>query len=363
MKKSIVFLISMAASHVFACDSLLANFPRDCAIQDRYTAVRAAYTSLNIDMNEVAEYRVLRFVDRSSWEKAKAAQTPVSQIYKPAPTTWDIWDKAIRNIFGTTSFKEVLFGDFSINVSTLKVVNKLLLTDGAKNITGSGADKSVMPGTIRSDNHKSVAFCSDGKTDQRALIDLVNESSVRFQKKWEAAMGLSLLAIVQKQFPDVKMVDTPAFDSQLSLGSAVCDKFNAKKEQVNYLPSGAVEENLRWFVAFTTANLQRFKEKNPALSPIEFATFAQKWLVSIHPFSDGNGRTTRAVQDAILANFDMPFAPAGDLQNDVTTDFETYLEMTYQKMEAMLSVLENCATKRAAGAVISYQCRTISEIF
>ena len=355
MKNYIALLIFVAAPCVFACDSIIANFPRDCAIQDRYT-------SLSIDISDVAEYRVLRFIDRSSWEKAKTARAPISQIYKPAPATWDIWDKAIRIIFGTTSFKGVLHDQFQLSIPTIQSMNKILLTDGSTNITGMGADKSIMPGSIRKNNHKSTAFCSDGKADQRLLIAAVNESSVRFQKKWEALMGTTLLDLVQKQFPDIAVNETPVFDSQLSIGLAVCDRLNDKKEQVNYLPSGSVEEHLRWFVAFTTANLKRYQEKNPVLSPIEFAAFAQKWLVSIHPFSDGNGRTTRAMQDAILANFDMPFAPAGDLQDDVMIDFETYLEVTYQKMEAMLSTLENCAKERSTGARLSFQCLTTSEI-
>ena len=53
------------------------------------------------------------------------------------------------------------------------------------------------------------------------------------------------------------------------------------------------------------------------------------------------GRTSRAIQDALLANFDLPFAPAGDLFNDATTEWELYLEQNYKAMESMLTVLES----------------------
>jgi prophage maintenance system killer protein len=363
MKKYIAFLFSAFLSYqASACDKAVAKFPRDCKIQDRYLKLKSQLAKSAIDINELAEYRALRMIDRGSWEKAKVTLTPVNQIYKPAPLTWEIWDNGIRNIFGKTSFKGVLFGEYPLNETMMKVMNMVLLTRGEQNVKDSHTDRKVQPGNLRKKTDKTVGFCSDGKEDHRSLIAASNASSLRFQSKWESAMGTSLAQLVSVRYAGVQPTETAQFGSEMSVGNFGCDRTNRTSVFVNYLPSGAVAERLQWFVTFVEENLNTYRNNKPVLSPIEFATYTQKWLVSIHPFSDGNGRTSRAVQDTILANFDMPFAPAGDLQNDVEVEFETYLENTYSKIEDMLQRLESCADLKMRNAETPYQCKTVAEL-
>lgn len=57
--------------------------------------------------------------------------------------------------------------------------------------------------------------------------------------------------------------------------------------------SGAMARFIAWL-----------NEDNPALDPVLKAGIAHLWLVSIHPFDDGNGRITRAVTEMLLCRAD-----------------------------------------------------------
>lgn len=50
-------------------------------------------------------------------------------------------------------------------------------------------------------------------------------------------------------------------------------------------------------------------------------------------------------------------APGGDLQNDTLIEAQQYIEISYEKTEEMLSLLENCAQELKVGKEISYACQ------
>lgn len=71
------------------------------------------------------------------------------------------------------------------------------------------------------------------------------------------------------------------------------------REKVHYeapAPERVPEEMAR-FIAW-------LNEKNASLDPVLKAGIAHLWLVSIHPFDDGNGRITRAITDMLLCRAD-----------------------------------------------------------
>jgi hypothetical protein len=128
-----------------------------------------------------------------------------------------------------------------------------------------------------------------------------------------------------------------------------------------YIESSKVKRSLDWLRIFLDYNLQQFKIGKIVISPIELSVIVQKQFVSIHPFADGNGRTSRAVQDLILERFDMPYAPTGDLQNDALENPENYIQNTYLKMDSMLTLLETCSTELTNGETASARCQIIND--
>ena len=346
---SLFTLVSIGAA---ACDEVLQNFPRDCHIQDRFVKLKADLQAKGVEVNEVAEYRVLRFIDRPSWEKAKLNRTPPLRIYEPAPATWQVWDAGIRQIFERVdlNFTDQMFSD----------MNRELLVNGMNNIKDPNTDHSKKPGEFRTGNDLGIGFCYKNVRDSSEILKKARNSNIAFQQRWEKISQMSVKQLVRDRGGQNPEAASLAF----GMSQSANPNCTAPDSWVNFIPTTEVAQQLSWLHAFTAANLQMLSEKRSALSPIELAAFVQRWFVTVHPFSDGNGRTSRAVEDVLLGGFNLPFAPAGDLYNDATTEWPSYLEQTYKTTESMLTVLEYCSGLNYTLQLASrpFYCATVEEL-
>jgi len=378
MKLFSLFFVSfwISASAYADCDSFLklsqedarkaSLYKRDCDIQDRYAKLQTFFISQGINIAELAEYRLLRFVDRNSYEKAAAFEMPPSQIYKPAPTTWNVWDSGIRGLFKDDNLALILFKSnglnskeygyeflsfANINSALLKNDNGDISRDHLANVTR----RTSKPGTYRQDGDIQVGWTSV-VPDCQDQVNCSQNSMRRTQRAWEVEYGMNFNTVVTEyngQFPNAASFAVPM---------TVTPNADGKTYFVAYAPSQMVPAQVSWLEIFIRASIERYRDNKPLMPPIEFSALVQKWLVTIHPFSDGNGRTSRAVQDFILANFKMPYAPGGDLQNDTLAEFDKYVDQTYNKMESMVVKLEACAEEYRQKQKPSYGCRTVKSM-
>lgn len=179
----------------------------------------------------------------------------------------------------------------------------------------------------------------------------------RYLSRWESEAGVRFSDIVhQENGPDYRDAN---LNSDMTMSTNGCN--TGKGMFVEYSPSKKVKSQIEWIRIFIKDNLQRFQSGNASIAPVELAAVVQKWFVSVHPFADGNGRTSRAIQDLIMQHFGLPFMPAGDLQNDATEEVEDYIENTYKALDAMLLKLEACAKERDQSSV-SRACLTVKEL-
>ncbi len=345
---SIILVVLFLSTGAGACDSVIREFKRDCAIQDQFTSLRERFKKQNINIDDLAEYRALRFIERPAWEEAKKKGKRVESIYEPAPLTWRIWDAGIRTIFNNDGAlnKNILSKDLTINEASISSINHNLLSDGHKSVKDKATNAELYAGQYRSPDAQGVGFCSDAGPDYQAQINEAIKSAAQFQQRWETAVGYSLSSALVTQTGAAHTKFDRAFLPDLTFYQSQCNQFNKTRVDVfiNYLESAQVMDRIKALSLFVKINLELYQQNKPAVAPIALAAFVQKWLIFTHPFADGNGRTSRAVQDLILTNFNMPFAPSGDLQDDVLISFDKYLELNYVKMEAMLSVLNDCAS-------------------
>lgn len=378
MKKLALFFVSfwVTLSAHAECDSYLklpqensrkaSLFQRDCEIQDRYGKVKSFFASIGINIAELNEYRLIRFVDRTSFENARKAEILPAFIYNPAPTTWKVWDTGIRSLFGNDDLSFVLFktGGFEsrglgydhLNLSNFNaVLLKNTKGDISRNHLAGIKDANSVPGTYRHRGDGQVGWTAYN-TLAKDQVPAAQESMRQAQALWESLIGA--------KFSDVVAKYNGKSPAQASFGvNMTVSPRDGGKYFVAFASSDMVPAQISWLNSFVKANIELYRAGKPVMPPIEFSALVQKWLVTIHPFSDGNGRTSRAAQDMILANFKMPYAPAGDLQNDVLDTFDSYVDQTYYATEVMVRRLENCAEEyRQKKEKPSYGCRTVDSM-
>lgn len=79
---------------------------------------------------------------------------------------------------------------------------------------------------------------------------------------------------------------------------------NVSVEDGEFVPGTYVKEELARFQTWLDEQLKACDEKEA--NPVEVAAKAHQYLLSIHPFSSGNGRTARLMMDLILMKYHLP---------------------------------------------------------
>ena len=350
------FMVSFKA---YACDDVLkikadeagrgSSFHKECKIQDRFHKVRNGFSKLGIDINKISEYKALRFIERQTWEKEKVKETPLENIYEPAPETWQVWDSGMTSLTQNKNpgfmFSENLDKDYYIHL------NKSLINDTIDNAPDS---YNVHVGFYRMPRQETT-FCDPYDASVMKNVALVQQTNQEFALNWQRQNNIDFRRVVE-------LMGYPENAAQAQLGASMSAVVGSCKGQDNrillsYVSSQLVMPQIQWLTAFIKYNLQQYRSGQPSLAPIELSAFVQRWFVTIHPFTDGNGRTSRALQDLVLLNFDMPFVPAGDLQNDATMVYSQYVESTYRAYDRSLDSLEQCLKEHKKGKSISYKCQ------
>ena len=330
------------ASH--ACDLSLQAFPDDCQIQDRYREVRGRLQVIGVSPEEITEYRALRFIDRHSWEKAKSKLRPLVpwQVYDPKPSTWLIWERGEN--FSRAQFSGAPFSLEFVRALHRHAITSALMTDASVYLKGGA------PGKIRSSFWQlppgSDITCESKEVDEATAKLLLNYDL-------RTPSGQPLLSVNLIPCANLATQRGKAGPVYRYPGSPYYTGFLA------YLPSSDVPDEIqRWSDVSASLWHDLGTGKSRALSPLELVADTQRWFVSIHPFGDGNGRTSRFIQDRLLAELDLPYPASGDLQQDLYTPKMKYREAMRKAEYRALEILETCAVKLTAH-IVAPECQPV----
>jgi len=98
-----------------------------------------------------------------------------------------------------------------------------------------------------------------------------------------------------------------------------------------------LDEFIDWFNLVQPMNLAQPMNKNVEMHGIVRAAVTHLWLITIHPFEDGNGRVTRAITDRALAQDDKTSIRFYSLSAVIESNRTAYYEI--------LENTQNCKTK------------------
>ncbi|MFN3455511.1 MAG: Fic family protein, partial [Pseudobdellovibrio sp.] len=109
-------------------------------------------------------------------------------------------------------------------------------------------------------------------------------------------------------------------------------KPNARKGVIVYAWPHTVEKKLAKLIEWYEAN-------KDTMDPIKLATQFQRNFISIHPFVDGNGRTSRLIMDRILLEHGLPPSLILDHNMDLYSKMEDYEKMVRQGVADMINLI------------------------
>ena len=354
----------MSASEVQAYQAKLA---KECELTLNYRSIREKLQDkYKISLEKVTEYQAMRFVVRADFERAKASDTPIQKVYQIKRTDytlpveqrssviWDNWEAGMTQL---KKYRDKVLAGNSFSIIDLMKVHEGFFTlskeegDDAWNPM-EGLFKPASPNDNYWWNFNSAAESSSAKM-------VVAEINAEYRK-----LGLT------------KDTGHEDLDNVLRVKSTLKRQPPEKKDVIEYVDaiysgdSRANRDHVTAIFQFINGVLPQVLENKhivwngQLLTPMEAAYLSQKFYVGVHPFAEGNGRTSRFILELFLTAFDMPHGSSGDLMsNDVLMNFKDYYDLAYKSNATLIEKMKDCAEQYKAekynSATVDYSCRIL----
>lgn len=151
-------------------------------------------------------------------------------------------------------------------------------------------------------------------------------------------------------WPVLKIEVLNALDQNPSFGFDSIEDGKTVRRQCGFFTFLAVDQiPLRTAEALESINQTTRTWYQPQLStekpadPLRTVARLEHWLLGIHPFNDGNGRTVRLLADYLLRSLGLPTPLYWTTWNDLNYSEEGWAEQIAQGMERTQNILEGCA--------------------
>lgn len=331
-KKALTLVLVATISSSYSCDELLKEYSFECALQDDYQeTINTLKNDFDIDAEYTASYRSLRLIEQVDYyAKRRSVDYLPWKIYEPAPMTWILWEKGadlIEKMAQDKSLEELTIDD-------IEKINSALISK--EMMTTLSRIKGNRPGRIRS----ALNLLPPG-------FEFKCDSNPISHSNYQLILNYDL-----KDYENRPLL-RPIFFRQ-------CNNRPGYSGQVWYLASDRVKTEMnRWLENFNLYLNKYLTGEKADISPIEFIAKSQRWFIAIHPFGDGNGRTSRFIQDLFLKKLGLPYIPTGKLSLLSTQD--EYIQDSMKETKISVEHLKKCLSnyqgrKVNANIIISGHC-------
>ncbi len=314
------------------------------------------------NIENITFYRALRFIDAYSFEEGIRNNTPINILYQPrgkklppdAPKTtlvWDSWELGVQNMpFMSQAITSNYYEKVDLNL--LKLIHSgFYQIDDTIDLVENSANPGNLRDVLASKlpiNTEAIWWSKEKSSNSSSrYIDAIENisSNLEFLKKAQLLPKQDFNYLQENNLIDPDSQPTARGTSDGYVWVMKSDSKNIYLTHSAYVGQH-MQKWVEFFNAYTAiinSNYSMgFPAHYPLLTPLEFASFMQKWMVEVHPFSDGNGRNSRYWHDAIASAYQLPYAPAGWIQNDMIMTYSGYFKEVYQFTRKYLNKLENC---------------------
>jgi hypothetical protein len=347
----------------------------ECDITNRYRYLRNELSAkYRLALTDIAEYQAMRFIRRVNFEDSKVKEIPVELTYQINRSQYNlpndqkssiIWDNWIKGISQLDTLRNGVIQGRAFDFEALKRAHV-----GFFQLSSEVGDDAHVPdeGVIKPpSDYDNYWWAFESEAEAKSALAIVNTINDHYER-----MGLlpSFPDPRLKRVLDVRQAQKRQPDDRKNIIEYVWVIYSghtkANKEHVNnilyfantLMKAAISNEHLIW--------------NGVPLTPAEVAYLTQKFYVGVHPFSEGNGRTGRLMQELILTVMDMPHGSSGDLMDsDVLSTFPDYYNQAMIGQVNVLNTILACLTEysqlsdinlaKAPLKNVSYSCRILNK--
>lgn len=293
-----------------------------------------------------------RFINMSDWTKYLAkngdSEFTAWKVYKPSPRTWGNWMKAsaiiddekTENVFMGKNIKDIQTWILALHAMAL---HKLY---------------AVPNGQYRADVEEIIPLHSvEDAYPVKDILAIANTPyfSEKHQKKlMNFVPRLCNERQSQVPVPKAEAGAVPeAFQFKHNPGD-VSEPAKSCGDLTMAIADEVVEQMDRW-TEYMKSQFRNLSLNPESVDVVAFAATAQQWFVIIHPFIDGNGRTSRLMMDFILRKAGLPTPVLDDQNRDFFTTKEEWADLVGRGMINTVRALEACVENPSAAG-----CKVVS---
>jgi hypothetical protein len=345
-----------------------------CAFEDRYQAARAKIIAQNVNPDFIVDARAPRLINLPEWQHETAgglfnlfSNYNPALVYrdpKGALTVWAGWTQAATYVDLMASQN---LHALTHKASQIPQINLEWLMD--VHLRALGTSEPGIAGKIR-----PVDSVEIGSNYNRPTASKVSEILAVDQNEYKSLLSpnKSILSFHQTQCIDeltsqqrsqlngggARVVDYSVLDKSGSdftdgdgnvkhCGYFVYANGNEIRAQLDLLFKDIGQRMTNFTVGRSLAwqtEGQSGARLNASEDPLLIASRAQRWLVSIHPFGGGNGRTSRFFLDYIVESLGLPAPTFANMNLDTVSTEDQWARQIGIGMERVVGILEYCST-------------------
>jgi hypothetical protein len=334
------FLMSLRSTH------LPSELPDLCTAYDRYHAALEKIEAQGVSpATRIADLHARRLINGPHWEEVKAnTDFDVWSVYEPAPLTWQRFEESASYVdtiaeknLAARKLTPISFRNFfKTHIREQKDLNAkagILRRSGEAGLSIHQANALTSDQSTALQNleygglvHPGVPLIKWHPT--QCLEDRTPEFIKTFNEQWPKT-----LMFYSYQWPDIQP------------NSFFTDAGGAKKQcgYMIYSEFDEVRPQLKKWLKDINSSISTWGTQSPSGDPVLVAARAQKWLISIHPFTDGNGRISRLMMDLILRSLGLPSPALADQDQDVYTSETASADEVGRGLLRSIKIVEKCA--------------------
>lgn len=340
------------------------NLINECNLSLKYKKLESELAKSGVSAAQISFYQAMRFVQFDAYKNAEFRKVPIQKVYQKTRAasslpvdqrTTEIWDNWYFGIQQLPAELSSLRAGNSFQLEDLKRIHRGLFT-----VSDEKGDFAwdPQPGIIKTPyEHDKPWWTFKSEVETNKALGIVSELNQVYQT-------LNLTPMLPVGLP-------PGTNNLL----------NIRDGAIYSTDSRMITDHLNIYFAFLNSMLTQARSgqhmiwQDQLFSPAQLAFFIQQYYVAMHPFFEGNGRTSRFMQELVLRLFGLPHGASGYLMDDdILSSHQSYYDLAIKKTSEVLDSIQSCATSeyprllkkmgelRSAKAErrLSYKCRLVN---